>query len=161
MSKWNDPTTLANVIMALAAIASFVGSLYLYYRSQREQRELEARLVNNEVHLAAFEMLKEMPRAFRFLGITDADMKVLKNAGIKPEEVAFLNIHFRAGLFYHEVIGSDDISPYNPNHLRYISLNVPETRAGWKVIRKTMPDSTFKTKIDATVKLIESEKISE
>jgi len=159
MTIWSDPATLANLIMALAAVSSLFATVALYYKSQKEQRKLEGKLASYSAHLSAFELLSNIPKAIRFLGVSNEDLNALKKEGIKPEEAVFLFIHFRAFLYFEKIIKTDDKSAYGPGTANYITLSVPETRAAWKILRKSMPSSIFMEKLDSTVQLIESEKL--
>jgi hypothetical protein len=153
----NDPNILANLAMALAAVASLIVTVILYYRSLREHRTLEATRVNLESLSVARQMLLHVPEALRFEGISEQDLTVLKEAGITSEEAVYLLIHFKAGAQFFQVAKTKKITPYRPGDYRYTTLSVPETRIGWNILRKALSNSQFKQRMDATVACIEQE----
>jgi|GEM_PF-2959544 len=148
---------VANTVMALAAIGSIVAATLLTRRSLREQRQLQAKLVNNETLLLAREMLRQTPKALRFDGITEEDFAELSKAGITAEEVAYLFVHFKAGAQLHEIAGRKKKSPFSPGDYRYIMMSVPETRTAWGILQKTLTDSYFKERMNVTAALFEGD----
>ncbi|MBC8504997.1 MAG: hypothetical protein ISR58_12535 [Anaerolineales bacterium] len=146
---------LANMVMALAAIGSLIATVILTHRSLRDQRELQAKVVNNESLLLAREMLNHLPKALRFDGVTEEDFAELSQKGISEKEVAYLYVNFKAGAQLHEIAQRKIVTPYKPGDYRYTMMSVPETRVAWRILQKTISTSGFKDRMNATVQLFD------
>ena len=139
----------------MVAVASLLASILIYAKTAREQRRFFANQANYDTMNAGLQLLHHYPDALRLHGVTDDDLRKLKQAGVNAEDAMYLMLSFDAGARYYLLADERDPAPFEPGNYRYHMFAVPATREAWKVLRNAMADCLFKQKADATVAAFE------
>ena len=148
----------STTISVIALIASIVMPLIVWfvsYNFYQKKRLYHARATNLVAIVPIERSLGDIQSAFRFHGITDQDFK---EAGVTPQELAYLVASFTAGRIYDDQARSESFmkEPYNESHYRYKMLAQHSTRRAWPLIARMMTADEYIEKLEITKDAIEN-----
>jgi len=134
------------VIASIALLVSIASSLWTY-RQNREQVRV-ARLSNLTSIVGVEGSLGKVPSALRFHGIDQAE---LAEAGVTPEEFAYLLTNCTATAFYHNTSNEKPDQPFAEGSYRRAMCVTPDFQRAWPVLKKMMNKGMFVSRVDATI----------
>lgn len=135
-------------IALIISLVSIIGTLWF------NRRLLGVSSMSHLAHLIPLERsIAEVPTVFKFHGITDAE---ISNAGITPQELAYLVASTTAGGVYHRTHSPGLEQPFLEGSYRYTMCNTKEFRDAWPLVKRMMNESDFTKRIDSTIKVINS-----
>ncbi len=100
--------------------------------------------------------LGDLPSALRFHGVSPSD---LEEAGITPQEFAYLVNSFTLGSVWHRIIAPGIKTTYGIDHYRYRMCQAESVRKAWPLVKKLMNPSDFVERIDKTIADIERKEV--
>lgn len=140
--------------ISLSHVAIFISLISIAITLWFNFRKLEVQNMSNLSHMIAQErFLADIPSAFRFHGITDDQ---IKNAGITAEELSYLVSSITAGGVYHRTHSPNCAKSFDKGSYRYNMIKSEEFRKAWPLVKQMMNKTSFTTKIDNTINLIEN-----
>jgi hypothetical protein len=98
------------------------------------------------------QMLGDLPSALRFHGIAENEVT---ECGLTPGEFAYLLSSFTAGAIYYRTHGEKGSEPFPLDSYRGVMIRSPQTRAAWPLLRRCTDPSSYRVKIEATIRLVE------
>ena len=116
---------------------------FLYHRTALKHARLASLSSVVTVELSA-----ATAHAFRFHGITDADLKA---ANITEDQLAYLVANFTAGRIHDSMTNE----PFGEKNYRYKMLAQPETQRAWSLILKMMTEDEYIVRLQSTKDEIE------
>ena len=136
--------TITSIIALVVSLFS-LGWQAITWRKQYKQE----RLNQNISLLAEIKMnLEEMPKAFRFHGISEEDMKT---HDITAKELAYLVANFMAGQVYYETLDNNPNKPFGDNDYRTQICKTLAFKKAWPLVKKMLDDTSYRRKIEKTV----------
>ncbi|MBI9045081.1 MAG: hypothetical protein JEZ06_11375 [Anaerolineaceae bacterium] len=151
------------IVAIFSLVAAVITNIYdrrtqrdIFRKEMEEIRNITAREVNSTTFTQVEEILINHPDLLKFEGITKKDFKILKEHGLSKRESAYMFIKFKVTARYF-FLSDEDESPYSEKRYRYQTLLNKEVREAWKIMKKTISNHTFKTKMDNTIAIIEAE----
>ena len=131
-------------VAIILSLFSIVGTFWF------NRRLLGVRGLSNLANLIALERsIAEIPTVFRFHGISAGD---IKQAGITPEELAYLVASVTAGGVYHRTVNPGSLKPFLSGTYRHTMCCNEEFRKAWPLVKRMMNESDFTKRIDETIK---------
>lgn len=116
-------------------------------KKAREDQEKLAIISNLNKRIDIQLAIGNNPDLLRFHGITDEE---LSNAGVSPEELAYLVASFTAGEIWYR-INEKEIEVFRENSFRRRMLKSEQTRRAWGTVKKMMNDSEYVNVCDRTI----------
>lgn len=140
------------------AIILSVFSLVFSVWSTKRQEYLNS-LANNLIYMSDIERtIADTPS---ILELHSVEQKELEEAGVTPQEFAYLLSSFSVGGLYYRTLGAKVRKPFAPGTYRYNMLKSERTRRAWPLIKKFMGPSPYRDKIEFTISCIDrQEKLS-
>lgn len=120
------------------------------------QRQLRAQMfAESELQFVTLEQLfAKVPSALKFHGINESE---LKEAGVTPDEFAYLMANFTAGGVNVRALWEEDIKPFEKGDYYRTMMESIHTRKAWPIIRQLMAPSPYKERLQATYDVIRKE----
>jgi len=143
------------IVAGVAVLVSFFSLLTTIAFALRQGRS--SAIASSFALMAQAEaMLKDVPSALKFHGVSDED---LRRAGITPEEFVYLIVNFTGAGVLYRMSEPDSTAPFQKGSYRYVMLSQPATQRAWPLLRKLInPEiGSYGKRIEATLKLIESD----
>ena len=138
-------------ILSIGALVISIIALYISYKTNKYNLEITNK-TNNYLSMIDIEKsLKDIPDALRFHGI---EVNELKKNNLDVNEFIYLLNSFTSGtMFYIEGELANE-EPFKENSYRYTMLSHPDVQNAWPFLSKMIEDSTYKRKIENTIKKI-------
>jgi hypothetical protein len=144
--------SISDTILAISLIVSLL-ALWQAVRIYKRQETASTRLAHLPSILAVEGSLANLPEALRFHGI---DPKDLEEAGITPQEFAYLLTSFTCGGVWHQIAPPSVKTDYEIDEYRSRMCESEPTRKAWPLVRRLMNTSTFVTLVDSAIRRIEA-----
>lgn len=152
---------LEEILSSIQSIPSLISGLigvilgfllpYLFYFRKVLKH---ARLTSLSSTVSVERSLAEVPEAFRFHGISQAD---LDEAGITDKELAYLVANFTAGRIHDAAAYTMSNKPFDKLNYRYKMLEQLATRNAWMLILRMMTEDKYIRRLQKTKDKIEEE----
>lgn len=137
------------IILSLAALFFSLHSMLWNKKSFKINHE-QAKLSGNLAVLSEIKLkLSDIPKAFRFHGITPEDML---SHDIEPEELAYLAANFIAGQIFYERIPDDYDKPFPEDNYRSTLCNSESVQKAWPLLKKLIDNTPYREKLELTIK---------
>ena len=142
---------MSDLISAISLVLSLVAVL-LSLRANRRQ-EVAATMLGHLCPIVELEArLGELPQALRF---HDVSVEEIREAGLEPQEFAYLVNSFTLGSVWHQIITPKIKTAYGIDEYRTRMCRSKEFRRAWPVVKKLLNPTEFVDRIDATVETFE------
>lgn len=147
----SDSISVISLILSLVAVV-------LSLRANRRQ-EVAATMLGHLSPIVELESrLGVLPNALRFHGVGEEE---IREAGLEPQEFAYLVNSFTLGSVWHQIITPKIKTEYGIDEYRTRMCRSKEFRRAWPVVKKLLNPTDFVDLIDATVKTFERKEYSE
>jgi len=143
-----------SVIALLLSLVSFSWTIGSYFSKTHKTA-----VSTNIIATANLERsLADIPTALKFHGIEQND---LEDAGVTPEEFAYLVASLSVGEVYHRFYNVRGTTAFKPSSYRYTMCAAPATQRAWPLLRRMLSPSAYRDKLENTIKLVESQNQSQ
>ena len=143
----------------IISFAALLLSVFTLLRTSIHERELRidtARSANLAAILQVEQQIAQNPGLLQLHGIDPAE---LEEAGVTPEEFAYLLASFTAGGIYHKLNKEQEHVPFDEHSngaYRFHMCKSEKTRKAWRILKRIMSNSSYTSRIDATIRFIEN-----
>lgn len=135
------------ILAVLLSILSFVLSIIVWL----SQKNVGAATSTLQVFAQIERNIGDVPTVLRFHDITP---QKLREAGVTPNEFAYLVSCFSAYYIYHYRLTFKKGQPYSVGSYAYNLLKSPSTREAWPLIKLMMGGGEYVESIEATIEVI-------
>jgi hypothetical protein len=140
---------METIIPYAAICLSFISLLGTYWFNRRL---LGARSMSHLAHLIQLERsVADIPSVFRFHAISEEQ---IAEAGITPQELAYLVASTTAGGVYHRTHSPGVETPFNEGSYRHTMCATIEFQKAWPLVKLMMNESEFTKRLDLTIEKI-------
>lgn len=132
-----------SILAIILSLTSLLWNIVNSYKSKHKSN-----LVSNLSAISAVEAkLGELPKALRFHGISEND---LKKANVTAEEFSYLLSSLTVGGLYHRQHKKNEKTFANGTY-RNLMCQSKDFRAAWPLLKTMLSPSPYRDRIDATV----------
>ena len=135
------------IVIAVVALLVSIASSVWTIRQNREMART-ARLANLTNIVDIERSLGAVPSALRFHGINATE---LADAGITPQEFAYLLASCTATAFYHNASDENPDEPFAAGSYRGAMCVTPDFQRAWPLLKRMFNQGVFVSRIDATI----------
>lgn len=129
--------------------AATISGLFVVWTVWFNLKQAQTLRLTNLAHLIGLERsIAEIPTVFRFHGISEAQ---IKEAGLTPQELAYLVASTTAGGVYHMTHARNVIEPFQEGSYRHAMCASLDFRRAWPLIKIMMNESGYIQRIDSTI----------